>query len=69
MTALHYCCASSIWQREPNGRSQFLETSSRLLSAGANVHAIGAYHGLAGITPLFYAAWTGGHSGIAQDPA
>jgi len=37
-----------------------------LLSAGANVHATGAYHGLAGVTPLFYLGWTGGHPEIAK---
>lgn len=67
LTPLHYCCASSIWRSESNGGSQFLETSSTLLSAGASVHAPGKYHGLAGITPLFYVAWTGGHSGIAEN--
>jgi hypothetical protein len=65
MTPLHYCCASSIWRARTNGESQFLEASSILLSAGANVHATGSYHGLVGVTPLFYVAWTGGHSGIA----
>jgi ankyrin repeat protein len=25
------------------------------------------YYGLAGITPLFYVAWTGGHPGIARE--
>lgn len=67
MTPLHYCCASSIWRSEPNGDDLFLETCSNLLSTGANVHATGAYHGLAGITPLFYVAWTGGHPGIAKE--
>jgi ankyrin repeat protein len=66
MTPLHYCCASSVWRNKSKGGSHFLESSSILLSAGANVHAMGAYHGLAGITPLFYVAWTGGHPGIAH---
>lgn len=67
MTPLHYCCASSIWQSESNGRGQFLAASSLLLSAGADIHAGGAYHGLDGVTPLFYVAWTGGHPGIAHE--
>jgi ankyrin repeat protein len=67
MTPLHYCCASSIWRSRSNGENHFLEACSVLLSAGANVHATGAYYGLAGITPLFHVAWTGGHSGIAKE--
>jgi ankyrin repeat protein len=67
MTALHYCCASSIWRSADNGENQFFDTSSTLLSAGANVDARGAYYGLDGVTPLFYVAWTGGHAGIARE--
>ncbi len=65
-TPLHYCCASSIWRNSSATKHRFLETSSVLLSAGANVHATGAYHGLAGVTPLFYVGWTGGHPEIAK---
>jgi ankyrin repeat protein len=67
MTPLHYCSASSIWRSGPRREKHFLETCSMLLSAGANVHATGAYYGLAGVTPLFYVAWTGGHLGIAKE--
>lgn len=66
MTPLHYCCASSIWRTTNNRESLFFEASSALLRAGASVHSTGAYHGLSGVTPLFYEAWTGGHSGIAK---
>jgi hypothetical protein len=66
MTPLHYCCASSIWRNVLDGADHFLKTCSILLCAGADVSATGAYYGLAGITPLFYVAWTGGHLGIAE---
>lgn len=67
MTPLHYCGASSIWRNEPDRRNHFLETCSILLSAGANVHAEDVYRGLAGVTPLFCVAWTGGHPGITKE--
>lgn len=66
MTPLHYCCASSIWRNLSDGENRFLQAYCKLLSAGAGVDTTAAYYGLSGVTPLFCAAWTGGHRRIVQ---
>ncbi|NKB65630.1 MAG: hypothetical protein GKR89_01095 [Candidatus Latescibacteria bacterium] len=66
MTPLHYVCASSLWKNDPPEGADFVAACDLLLAAGSQVDAVGSYHGLDGITPLFYCAWTGGHLEVAQ---
>lgn len=65
MTPLHYCCASSLWRTTEQVKGSLLATALLLLESGADISAAGRYHGLSGVSPLFYVAWTGGHVDIA----